>query len=103
LATEEEVLDALRQVNDPELGVNIVDLGLIYTIDITERRLQVSMTMTSPGCPLTGVLESEANDALHGAFPDLVSITLDIVWGPLWSPMMMSPAAKRQLGWSDQR
>jgi metal-sulfur cluster biosynthetic enzyme len=98
LLTEEAVLIALQQVVDPELGINIVDLGLIYGIDIAESSMHITMTMTSPGCPLAGLLEKETRAALQNDFPRLSSVFVEIVWEPQWSPMMMSWAVRQQLG-----
>ncbi len=98
--TEDEVLGALRQVKDPELGVNIVDLGLIYAINLAGDSVHIIMTMTSPGCPLSDLLEQQANIAVRRSFPGIRSVSVEIAWEPAWSPMMMSPAAKQQLGWA---
>jgi metal-sulfur cluster biosynthetic enzyme len=97
LLTEAAVLDVLRQVIDPELGISIVDLGLIYGIEIADSNVHLMMTMTSPGCPLTSLLEKETRKALEEAFPGLSSIVVEIVWEPQWSPMMMSWIARQQL------
>lgn len=98
--TQEEVLNALRQVMDPELGINIVDLGLVYTVELEERRVHVGMTMTSAACPLNEVLRSEAETAIRREIPDVSSVDVRVVWDPPWHPSMMSPEARRQLGWS---
>jgi metal-sulfur cluster biosynthetic enzyme len=98
MLTEESVLNALQQVIDPEIGISIVDLGLVYGIEIVEQSIHVTMTMTSPGCPLTGLLEKEARAVLQSSIPGLTSVFIEIVWEPQWSPMMMSWSARQQLG-----
>ena len=96
---EREVLAALRQVLDPELGINVVDLGLVYDVAIDPGRIEVALTMTSPACPLGGQLKSEAEEALRRAAPGR-DVEVRLVLDPPWHPALMSEAAKRQLGWS---
>jgi len=96
---KETILEALRIVVDPEVGVNIVDLGLIYTVEIRPDEVYIRLTMTSPTCPLHGVIIRNMDVALRKNFPDLGEMTIDLVWDPPWGPEMMSAAAKQQLGW----
>jgi metal-sulfur cluster biosynthetic enzyme len=98
-AMEARALDALRGVDDPELGVNIVDLGLIYGIEAGDGRLGVRLTMTTPSCPLGDHLTGESELALRRAFPEIGRVEVDLVWDPPWRPERMTAAAKRQLGW----
>lgn len=95
--TESEVREALRHVTDPELGVNIVDLGLVYGIEVADRRVRVTMTMTTPACPLRDYIQSLAEGALFERLPEITDLTVDIVSEPPWSEDMMSEAARRQL------
>lgn len=95
--TEIEVLDALRQVMDPELGINIVDLGLVYHVDIGYGSLQVDLTMTTRACPMHAYLSDLAKNALSARFPD-TAVEVKMVWEPPWDPSRMSEAARRQLG-----
>lgn len=90
--------ELLREVLDPELGVNIVDLGLVYDVRVDAGVVRVTMTMTSPGCPLGAYLEDAVHAALWGA-PGVAEIEVNIVWDPPWWPAMMSAAAMDQLGW----
>lgn len=92
------VLDLLHEVIDPELGVNIVDLGLIYGVNVTDRTLRVRMTLTTPGCPLEGYIDDEIRTTLAG-IPGVDDTVTDVVWDPPWDPNMMSDLAKDQLGW----
>jgi len=90
--------EALGQVLDPEVGVNIVDLGLVYAIEALPGGLRVAMTMTSPGCPLASYLAEEARRVLEAALPEGDAVEVALVWDPPWSPERMSEAARRQLG-----
>lgn len=99
MATTSEILDALRSVVDPELGVNVVDLGLIYGIDMDEDSIHIRMTLTTSGCPLhETMLEAVRYVAQMAALTK--SIHVDLVWTPGWSPERMSDEARAQLGWS---
>ncbi len=97
--TEDRLLAAMREVIDPELGVNVVDLGLIYSTETDGKNVRIVMTMTTPACPLHSYIKEAANDAIRSQFPDVGEVKIDIVWEPKWDPMMMSDEAKRQLGW----
>lgn len=98
--TEERIRKALRSVIDPEIGVNIVDLGLVYSVDVQPGDVHIEITMTTPACPLHGLITQEIERVLRRVFPDLGELTVDLVWSPPWSPEMMSETAKRQLGWA---
>lgn len=93
-----QVLDALRQVVDPELGVNIVDLGLVYGAEVREGHVHVRMTMTTPACPMEELLMEMVHSAILRELPEARSVEVDLVWDPPWGPEMMSDAAKSQLG-----
>jgi len=92
------VRDLLREVIDPELGLNIVDLGLVYDVTVSEGTACVVMTLTTPGCPLSAYFEDNIAECLWGA-PGVDRVDLQIVWEPRWDPSMMSDAAKKALGW----
>ncbi|GAB6932438.1 metal-sulfur cluster assembly factor [Calditerricola satsumensis] len=96
--TKTDVEDLLRQVVDPELGVNIVDLGLVYHIEITtEGDVTVTMTLTTPGCPLHEAMITGVEESLR-RHPAVRDVRVQLVWSPPWTPERMSEAAKRQLG-----
>jgi len=98
MAAEADVRAALREVIDPELGVNIVDLGLVYGIDVNpDGEVRVTMTMTSPACPMRDYLEGLVESSITERVPDVRSVVVDIVDEPPWSPDRMSEAARRQL------
>jgi metal-sulfur cluster biosynthetic enzyme len=96
-ASVESVRVALRQVKDPELGFNIVDLGLVYTIDITGGDVLVEMTLTSPGCPVGGQLLGEA-DAVVREVDGVKNVRVELVWEPFWTPERIDPKVRAYLG-----
>ena len=97
-ATVTEVAgEALRNVLDPELEIDIVSLGLVYAIRLDETGLVVDMTLTTPGCPVSELLPTEAAEALRRALPQH-PVRVDIVWDPPWSPERMSDDALVALG-----
>jgi metal-sulfur cluster biosynthetic enzyme len=98
--TEPEVREALRSVEDPEAGMNIVDLGLVYTIVAEPGRVRVEMTMTSPACPVGPYLVDEAAAAIRTLAAEGTEISVDLVWEPPWTPERMSADARSRFGWS---
>lgn len=100
LLTEEAVRDALRAVDDPEVGMNIVDLGLVYHIDLVPPGIEVTMTMTTPACPMGGMILDEAREALQALLPEGAEADVRLVWEPPWTPDMMSARAKETFGWN---
>jgi metal-sulfur cluster biosynthetic enzyme len=91
----EDLLEALRDVVDPELGVNVVDLGLVYGLHVeTDRTVTIDMTLTSAACPLTDVIEDQAATALDGLVP---SFTINWVWLPPWGPEKITEDGREQL------
>jgi metal-sulfur cluster biosynthetic enzyme len=98
---EERIRRGLAGVIDPELGVNIVDLGLVYRLDVAADRVEVVLTMTSAACPLGAQLASEAEAAVRRHAPEVRDVEVRLVLYPPWSPDLMSDAARRQLGWND--
>ncbi len=97
--TEHEVLSALRDVYDPEVGLNIVDLGLVYSTAIDGSRLRIAITMTTPACPMHAYLTEEVRETLLSRFEQLEDVEVELVWDPPWSPEMISTNAREQLGW----
>jgi metal-sulfur cluster biosynthetic enzyme len=103
---EAALYDALRTVDDPEAGMNIVDLGLVYGIEVAQIgyaparwKATVRMTMTSPACPMGEYLTDAVRDALRGRFPELEEVSVEIVWEPLWTPERMSETARGFFNW----
>ena len=99
LPTEESVWDALHRVNDPEVGMNVVDLGLVYGVAIHGVDVSVQLTMTSPACPLGDVIVDNAAAAIRDAAPGAGRIDVALVWDPPWTPERMSDAARAKFGW----
>ena len=98
VATEEQVLEAMRTVYDPEIPVNIYDLGLIYTNDIAENgNIDITMSLTAPGCPVAGEMPGMVARAVSGIEGTGV-VEVKIVWEPEWTPELMSEDAKLALG-----
>lgn len=97
--TEEQVKDALSSVVDPEIGMNIIELGLVYDIDVNEETndVHIDMSLTTPGCPLGDSISSMAEMALKRVGANKIDV--NIVWTPPWNPDMMSDEAKMKLGW----
>ena len=97
--TEDLVREALSRVVDPEAGVNIVDLGLVYGIEIADGRIHVRMTMTTPACPMGDMILDDAHRAIQDVAPD-ATIELELVWDPPWTPERMSENARGYFGWT---
>lgn len=97
--TESTILESLKLVLDPEVGVNIVDLGLIYNVLVKGRAVQIEMTLTTPGCPLHDSIEAAVRRVLETRHPGIVDIQLDLVWEPAWDVDKITPAGKKELGW----
>ena len=100
--TEQDVHDALRQVYDPEIPVNVVDLGLIYNVRIEPRdaesaKVDVDMTMTTPGCPAHGMLTTHAREKIE-QIPGVKEVNVNLVWSPPWTPARLSAEARKKLG-----
>jgi metal-sulfur cluster biosynthetic enzyme len=91
--------ELLHEVIDPEVGVNIVDLGLVFGVRIEDEVACVRMTLTTPGCPLQGYMEDSIYQVLTSELPGIGNTEVEIVWDPAWNPDMMTDEAKRQLGW----
>jgi metal-sulfur cluster biosynthetic enzyme len=91
------VREALRHVIDPELGVNIVDLGLVYRVDVVGPRVRVEMTMTSPACPLGEYLRDLVDSTIKWRVPGIEEVEIALVFDPRWNADMMSADARRQL------
>ena len=100
MVNKDEVITVLKKCYDPEIPINIYDLGLVYNIDIAEAegKIGVRMTLTAPGCPASGYLSSDVKRKLE-SLPGVREAKVDIVWDPPWTPEMMSETAKKQFGW----
>lgn len=99
MPTEEEVREALCTVDDPEVGMNIVDLGLVYGIHIARQLVRVELTMTTPACPLGDLITDNARRAVAAVLPQNVAVDVVLVWDPPWTPDRMSESARQTFGW----
>ncbi|HEY9532653.1 MAG TPA: metal-sulfur cluster assembly factor [Burkholderiales bacterium] len=97
---EADVKEALKTVEDPEAGMNIVDLGLVYGIAVEPGKVRVEMTMTSPACPVGAYLVDESAAAIRAVAPAGTDVQVELVWDPPWTPELMSPEAQSRFGWS---
>jgi metal-sulfur cluster biosynthetic enzyme len=97
MLTEEAVKEVLKNVRDPEIGLDVVNLGLVYDINIGDQRLDIDMTLTTPACPAGPQMLAEARQLLEERFPG-VEVNVNLVWTPFWNPSMMSDEAKEELG-----
>jgi metal-sulfur cluster biosynthetic enzyme len=96
--SDDEILSALKGVEDPELGINIIDLGLVYRIDVDDDGdVQLYMTLTSPGCPAGPEIKNDVKSALS-ALGSINNVNVQFVFNPPWNPAMMSQEAKDELG-----
>lgn len=95
-ATEQDIMKALEEVYDPELGMNIVELGLVYDVTIAGKIASITMTLTAPGCPLAATIDAQVRAAVEAlGFED---VDVNIVFDPPWTPDRMSDEAKIKLG-----
>lgn len=94
---DQDVFNALKGVIDPELGINVVDLGLVYGVEINEEAVRVEMTLTSPGCPLAGLIDQMVKSAV-GKLEGVERVELELVWDPPWIPAMMSEEVREEFG-----
>ena len=97
MPTRDDVFEALRSVEDPELGMDIVELGLLYDVEVDGPKVKVIHTLTSMGCPV-GPMIQENIDEIARAMPDVEDVEVELTWDPPWSPEKMSDDAKFILG-----
>lgn len=103
MITEEMVRTALKNVYDPEIGLDVINLGLVYNVDIQDqgKRVSVDMTLTTPACPAgPQILEQARREigALKDVYQDLEDVNINLVWTPFWNPSMMTEEAREELG-----
>ncbi len=97
--TESQVLESLKDCYDPEIPVNLVDLGLIYGITIVDDWVGVKMTLTSPGCPASTMISEQVKERVKKV-PGVGDVDVRIVWQPEWTPARMTDEARNKLGWN---
>ena len=96
MVTREEILEELKVVSDPEIGMDIVNLGLVYDVQITGDRVYIKMTMTAPTCPVTPWILSEAQRVVE-SIKGVEAADVELVWEPQWNPSMMTDEAREEL------
>jgi metal-sulfur cluster biosynthetic enzyme len=103
MTAKNEIIEALTEVYDPEIGMNIVDLGLIYGVDWNRDQgsVHIDLTLTSPGCPLGPEIIRDIKRELRD-LDEITDVDVDLVWSPLWHPSMMSEYAKEELGYDEE-
>lgn len=99
MLTKEEILEKLKSILDPELGISIVELGLIYDVKIAGDKVTVIMTLTTIGCPLFSLIAEPVKSAVK-EFPEVKDVEVDLTFDPPWSPEKMSENAKIQMGFA---
>jgi len=97
VTTEDKIREALKNVIDPELGVSIVELGLVYDVRYEAGEAEVEMTLTSPGCPLAPVIDKKVRESVAD-ISEIKKLTVELVWDPPWTRDMMSEELKAELG-----
>ena len=97
MPTKEEVVEALRQVEDPELGMDIVELGLMYDVEVEGPKVHITYTLTSMGCPVGPLIEEQIQE-FAAQVPGVEQVEAELTWSPPWSPEKMSDDAKFILG-----
>jgi metal-sulfur cluster biosynthetic enzyme len=96
---ESAAWQALRSVIDPEVGENVVELGLVYRVECAPERIEVDLTMTSPACPMAGSMAGQAERAVRAACPEAREVKINVVYDPPWTPERMSEAVRKRFGW----
>jgi metal-sulfur cluster biosynthetic enzyme len=97
MITEDQVREALKQVEDPEIGLNIVDLGLVYDVEIEGARVHIRMTLTSPGCPVGPQLLNGSKKVVQ-ELEGVEQVDVELVWEPFWTPDRVNPEYRAILG-----
>ena len=98
MPTKDEVIEALHQVEDPELGMDIVELGLLYDVEIDGPKVKVIHSLTSMGCPAGQMIQEDIHAVVAAMSPDVEDVEIELIWDPPWTPDRMSDDAKFILG-----
>ena len=97
---DDAVREALRAVDDPEAGMNIVDLGLVYGVDVRDAAVDIDLTMTTAACPMTDMIVEQVREVVQSVVPPGTAVGVNLVWDPPWTPDKMSGVAKEHFGWT---
>lgn len=95
---DSDILDCLQDVMDPEIGLSVVDLGLVYHADRTDSGIEVALTLTTRACPLGEMIIEDARGRLMAGFPNAPSVVVNLVWSPSWSPDRITSRGRALLG-----
>lgn len=98
VVTKDDVLAVLSRVYDPEVPLSIVDLGLVYDVEVTGKNVKIKMTLTAPGCPLRYFIIDLVKEAVKRELPEVENVEVELVWDPPWTPERMSEKARKMLG-----
>ena len=97
---DDAIREALRQVDDPEAGMNIVDLGLVYGIDVADGAVRIDLTMTTAACPMADMIVDQVRGVATAAVPPGTAVDVQLVWDPPWTPDRMTGIAREHFGWT---
>ena len=97
MSLEDRVVEALKKVYDPEIPINIYDLGLVYGIEVKESSVRIRMTLTAPGCPMAAYLPALVEEVVREEIPEIEDVKVEIVWDPPWNPRMVTKDGREQL------
>lgn len=99
MVTQEDVMNVLKNCYDPEIPINIVDLGLVYGVRVEGNTVKVDMTLTAPGCPMHSLIARDVKQKLE-SLPGVEKAEVSVVWDPPWTPDRISEEGKKVLGWA---
>ncbi|RLE88531.1 MAG: PaaD family metal-sulfur cluster biosynthetic protein [Thermoprotei archaeon] len=97
MSMREKVIKALKKVYDPEIPINIYDLGLVYGVEVYGSRVKVRMTLTAPGCPMAAYLPALVEEVIKQEVPEAEDVEVEVVWDPPWSPRRVTEEGRRRL------
>lgn len=97
MVDERKIIEALKKVYDPEIPVNVYDLGLIYDLQVEGDKVRIKMTLTAPGCPLSIYLPAMVKDAVRTEVPEVSEVEVEMVWEPPWTPLRITEEGRRRL------
>lgn len=97
MSIKERIIEALKKVYDPEIPVNVYDLGLIYDLEVQGETVKVKMTLTAPGCPLAVYIPALVEDAIKTMVPEVKNVEVEIVWDPPWTPLRMTEEGRKRV------
>ena len=100
MVSKEDVIDVLKTIYDPEIPVNIMDLGLIYGIDVDNGTVKIRMTLTAPGCPMSAFIVDQVKDKVK-EIDGVEDVDVELTFDPPWTPERLSEKAKKMLGWEE--